>query len=103
MNLDNFLLLRTIFELRFERQFAIWDRAGAFATGLAEVLPRIELVSSAPNKQQFVLLSPDKKTRTFTAEIELTRLAIVFHKPQRSLAEAAEMATVVVRTFHEHL
>src|SRR5690349_21777166 len=103
MDLDKLRLLRTAFEVRYAPNYRLWDRAGQVAMELLATMSPLELASAVPNKQQYVKLSDDKKSKIWTLEVDVEKSAIVFHKPARTLAILPSVLTQITNLLNRIL
>jgi hypothetical protein len=97
VELADFALERVTFEVRFEKAFALWDRAGATIAGVTAQYPNAELQDANPSRIALVI-KPNAEL-----VLELEKAHVIHHAPQRDAAPLIPLATSLTKSVTEFL
>lgn len=90
MDIGDFALDQSSFEIRYDNAFTIWDRSGAVASELSRRLPKMELIDANPARVSFRL------NRNSVLVYELAKAFVIVHEPKRSLDDLTSYALHLV-------
>ena len=97
LQLNDFTLERSILEVRYPEAFTLWDSAGTTWNAVLREFPNLSLVKAEPGATTF------REGNRFLLRVDLELCSVIYHKPDSSLKEFADLSTMFYANVVKHL